>query len=78
MPDSDSPNRLTRELVLFGAVKTTWSFSAFTVLVYYAITNLSVGPLHSPPRTGSTRPGSARRASWRTAGNGEHPRLGVG
>jgi len=28
-------------LVLVGNVKTTWSFSAFTVLVYYALTNLS-------------------------------------
>src|SRR5690606_23293985 len=28
-------------LVLLGDVKTTWSFSAFTVLVYYGITNLS-------------------------------------
>ncbi len=28
-------------LVLSGNVKTTWSFSAFTVLVYYAITNLA-------------------------------------
>jgi APA family basic amino acid/polyamine antiporter len=28
-------------LALIGNVKTTWSFSAFTVLVYYAITNLS-------------------------------------
>jgi len=27
-------------LVLLGDVKTTWSFSAFTVLVYYALTNL--------------------------------------
>jgi APA family basic amino acid/polyamine antiporter len=26
-------------LVLVGNVKLTWSFSAFTVLVYYAITN---------------------------------------
>ncbi|GAB1537714.1 APC family permease [Scytonema sp. NUACC21] len=26
-------------LVLIGNVKTTWSFSAFTVLIYYAITN---------------------------------------
>ncbi len=26
-------------LVLFGNVKTTWSFSAFSVLIYYAITN---------------------------------------
>jgi len=28
-------------LALIGDVKTTWSFSAFTVLVYYAITNLA-------------------------------------
>lgn len=28
-------------LTLLGSVKTTWSFSAFTVLVYYALTNLS-------------------------------------
>jgi basic amino acid/polyamine antiporter, APA family len=28
-------------LVLLGDVRTTWSFSAFTVLVYYGITNLS-------------------------------------
>jgi basic amino acid/polyamine antiporter, APA family len=28
-------------LVLIGNVKTTWSFSAFTVLVYYALTNLA-------------------------------------
>ncbi len=28
-------------LVLVGDVKTTWSFSAFTVLIYYALTNLS-------------------------------------
>lgn len=28
-------------LTLLGSVKTTWSFSAFTVLVYYAVTNLS-------------------------------------
>ncbi len=28
-------------LVLIGNVETTWSFSAFTVLVYYALTNLS-------------------------------------
>lgn len=28
-------------LVLIGDMKTTWSFSAFTVLVYYAITNLA-------------------------------------
>lgn len=28
-------------LVLIGDVRTTWSFSAFTVLLYYALTNLS-------------------------------------
>ncbi len=28
-------------LALTGSVKTTWSFSAFTVLIYYAITNLA-------------------------------------
>lgn len=28
-------------LVLIGSVETTWAFSAFTVLLYYAITNLS-------------------------------------
>ncbi len=28
-------------LTLIGNVKTTWSFSAFTVLIYYALTNLS-------------------------------------
>lgn len=28
-------------LALIGNVRTTWSFSAFTVLVYYAITNLA-------------------------------------
>lgn len=28
-------------LVLVGDVKTTWSFSAFTVLIYYALTNLA-------------------------------------
>jgi len=34
-------------LAAFGSVKTTWSFSAFTVLVYYAITNLAA--LRLPP-----------------------------
>ena len=29
-------------LVLLGNIKTTWSFSAFSVLIYYAITNLAV------------------------------------
>ncbi len=28
-------------LVLIGNVKTTWSFSAFTVLIYYSVTNLA-------------------------------------
>jgi hypothetical protein len=28
-------------LVLIGDVKTTWSFSAFTVLIYYALTSLA-------------------------------------
>lgn len=35
-------------LVLIGNVKTTWSFSAFSVLVYYALTNLAA--LQLPPR----------------------------
>ena len=34
-------------LVLTGSVRTTWSFSAFTVLVYYALTNLAA--LRLPP-----------------------------
>jgi APA family basic amino acid/polyamine antiporter len=28
-------------LALIGNVETTWSFSAFTVLIYYAVTNLA-------------------------------------
>jgi APA family basic amino acid/polyamine antiporter len=32
---------LIAALTLVGSVKTTWSFSAFTVLVYYGITNLA-------------------------------------
>lgn len=32
---------LTAALALGGSVETTWSFSAFTVLVYYALTNLA-------------------------------------
>ena len=27
-------------IVLVGDIKTTWTFSAFTVLIYYAVTNL--------------------------------------
>ncbi|MDF5730464.1 MAG: APC family permease [Rhizonema sp. PD38] len=34
-------------LVSTGNVKTTWSFSAFTVLIYYAITNLAA--IYQPP-----------------------------
>lgn len=37
-------------LALLGNVKTTWSFSAFTVLIYYAITNLASLRLGSPER----------------------------
>jgi APA family basic amino acid/polyamine antiporter len=32
---------LIATLVLIGDIKTTWSFSAFSVLIYYAITNLA-------------------------------------
>lgn len=35
-------------LAALGDVKTTWSFSAFTVLIYYAITNLAA--LKMPPQ----------------------------
>lgn len=37
-------------LVLIGNVKTTWSFSAFTVLIYYALTNLSAVRLSESER----------------------------
>jgi APA family basic amino acid/polyamine antiporter len=37
-------------LVLIGNVKTTWSFSAFTVLIYYALTNLSALQLKDEER----------------------------
>lgn len=37
-------------LTLVGNVKTTWSFSAFTVLIYYAITNLAALRLGSSER----------------------------
>jgi basic amino acid/polyamine antiporter, APA family len=33
-------------LASIGSVETTWAFSAFTVLIYYAITNLAA--LHLP------------------------------
>lgn len=35
-------------LALVGSVKVTWSFSAFTVLVYYALTNLAALRLPAP------------------------------
>ncbi|MEL6164120.1 MAG: amino acid permease, partial [Cyanobacteria bacterium J06628_3] len=37
-------------LVLIGNVKTTWSFSAFTVLIYYSVTNLAAFSLPSEGR----------------------------
>jgi basic amino acid/polyamine antiporter, APA family len=37
-------------LVLIGDVKTTWSFSAFTVLIYYSLTNLSALQLSDEER----------------------------
>ncbi len=37
-------------LVLIGDVKTTWSFSAFSILIYYAITNLATLKLSAEAR----------------------------
>ncbi len=37
-------------LTLIGSIKTAWSFSAFTVLVYYALTNLAALRLQSEQR----------------------------
>jgi basic amino acid/polyamine antiporter, APA family len=37
-------------LTLVGNIKTTWSFSAFTVLIYYAITNLAATRLSDSER----------------------------
>ncbi|HOE96466.1 MAG TPA: APC family permease [Candidatus Sumerlaeota bacterium] len=37
-------------LTLIGSVRTTWSFSAFTVLIYYAITNAAALALPPPAR----------------------------
>jgi len=37
-------------LVLIGNIKTTWTFSAFTVLIYYALTNLSALRLSAKER----------------------------
>jgi APA family basic amino acid/polyamine antiporter len=39
---------LISTLTLVGNVKTTWSFSAFTVLIYYSVTNLAA--LMIPPQ----------------------------
>jgi basic amino acid/polyamine antiporter, APA family len=44
-------------LVLIGNVETTWSFSAFTVLIYYAITNLAA--LRLPKKDRLFAPGYA-------------------
>lgn len=48
-PSTSSPTRavwvigvVIAALVLLGDIQTTWSFSAFSVLVYYGITNLAV------------------------------------
>jgi APA family basic amino acid/polyamine antiporter len=41
---------LIAALVVTGNVKTTWSFSAFTVLVYYALTNLAALRLSNAER----------------------------
>jgi basic amino acid/polyamine antiporter, APA family len=37
-------------LVLIGDIRTTWSFSAFTVLLYYALTNLAAYQLPADKR----------------------------
>jgi APA family basic amino acid/polyamine antiporter len=37
-------------LTLLGNVRVTWSFSAFTVLIYYALTNLAALALPAPER----------------------------
>jgi len=41
---------LIAALAMFGSVRTTWTFSAFTVLVYYAITNLAATRLPADSR----------------------------
>jgi APA family basic amino acid/polyamine antiporter len=41
---------LIAALVLTGDIRTTWSFSAFTVLLYYAITNLAAYQLPAEKR----------------------------
>ncbi|MGE0756225.1 MAG: hypothetical protein AB7O38_04360 [Pirellulaceae bacterium] len=42
-------------LVLYGDVKTTWSFSGFTVLVYYALTNLAATQLPGFEESGDVK-----------------------
>jgi APA family basic amino acid/polyamine antiporter len=37
-------------LVTIGDVRTTWSFSAFTVLIYYSLTNLAAWRMTPPER----------------------------
>ncbi len=55
--DQTSPTRavlligvVTAGLVCLGDVRTTWSFSAWTVLIYYALTNLCAIKLPSTER----------------------------
>ncbi len=50
-------------LSLSGSVRLTWSFSAFTVLVYYALTNLAA--LRLPPGLTLAAAGLAWHA-WRS------------
>lgn len=50
-------------LVLLGNVKTTWSFSAFSVLIYYAVTNLAALRLSPEERLYPTWLGWAGLAS---------------
>ena len=41
---------LVGALALSGSLKLTWSFSAFTVLIYYALTNLAAMRLPAESR----------------------------
>ncbi|MDZ4817380.1 MAG: APC family permease, partial [Planctomycetota bacterium] len=61
-PSTSSPSRavisiacLVGALVLIGDVKWTWSLSALTVLIYYAITNLAATRLNTAERVYSQR-----------------------
>jgi len=57
-------------LTAIGSVKTTWAFSAFTVLIYYAITNLAAlrlkeqDRLYSPAFAWAGLAGCLLLASW--------------